>query len=44
MGGRGACGGAHTSGREKKVRKGCERVKIVQILCIQVCKWKTKTC
>jgi hypothetical protein len=32
------------NGREEAVRKGCERVNIVKILCIHVCKWKNDTC
>jgi hypothetical protein len=33
-----------TSGIGEEVGKGCGRVNIVQILCIQVCKWKNDTC
>jgi hypothetical protein len=31
-------------GGEEEVGKGHERVNIVQILCIHVCKWKSDTC
>jgi hypothetical protein len=33
-----------TSGRGEEVGKGCERVNMVQILCIHIWKWKNETC
>jgi hypothetical protein len=32
--------GGGTSRRREKVRKGCRRVNMVEILCTQVCKWR----